>query len=618
MTTCPVCGSTVPPGEYCGACGTSLTTGSVHRIASFAADPAQHILQPNIVSTLFPHVPHRHSTHFRLGLVIAGLLLLGLGLLRSTGPAIAVAAAAVPLLYLLYLYEVEVYDEEPSLVVGLTFGLGLLLGVPWAIFTGRTVTIALLHGMTTGHTAGDVLTAGILLPLLAQVVMLVGSVVLYFTGRYREPLDGFTFGAAGALGFTLATTLVNLAPELRLGPVGGAPVLTNVLMVLGRGLLIPFLNASTTGCIAGALWLRRTPRRPLRFSWVTSLPAALIVAAIVRIVLGMVEIEVLRTAVVVAIYLTVAIVLLFWVRLTVHTMLLVEAEDVTIGPPLPCCNCHRVVPRMAFCPHCGIATAATPRTGTGRVRRGNTPDGSAQLSGDGLYRPATPAEIAGFQRGPHHARRWSAVAGVLVAGCLVLGVTAALLSPARGHACGVFCAPPPPPCAGFCGRAALAPPLVSHNTYTSSAYKFAVDYTQFPPSHQDSSSVGWDLSSSGGQYSAQVLGGKAQGSSAQEIVKSLLDNNFPDYSLVYNVPGAEVGYTPGAGSVYEDQVTPFLGESSTSRVVILSAVKSGLGIAVVASGDASTSDPTDPSGLAISQFVDSLANGTRWPGDPPR
>ena len=43
-------------------------------------------------------------------LVVAAALLV-LGYLRLTGPSIALAALAVPLLYVLYLYEVEVYVD---------------------------------------------------------------------------------------------------------------------------------------------------------------------------------------------------------------------------------------------------------------------------------------------------------------------------------------------------------------------------------------------------------------------------------------------------------------------------------------------------------------------------
>jgi hypothetical protein len=162
--------------------------------------------------------------------------------------------------------------------------------------------------------------------------------------------------------------------------------------------------------------------------------------------------------------------------------------------------------------------------------------------------------------------------------------------------------------------------LTAHQTYTSSKYGYSVGYTRFAPSSTDDTSAEWDLSTDAGQYAIVVTAGHDDGRSAGEIVRDVVDNNFPDYSSLYQVPGAEVGYILGAGAVYDDETTPFFGSASDSRLVVLAAVKKGLAIAVVGSGDAaqSQSDHPDPSGLPISSFVDDLTNGTRWPGAPPR
>jgi hypothetical protein len=253
--------------------------------------------------------------------------------------------------------------------MSLTAGLGLLLGIPWALISGPIVTRALLHTMSFGFSLQGVLVAGVLLPLIAQALMLIGPVVLYVRGRHREALDGFAFGAASALGFSLATALVELAPELHRGLIGGAPPVTSMLATLGRGLLIPYFNAGATALIAGALYLHRLPRRTLPLSWLASIPATILLAVVVRIVLGTIDISVLRLGSVVAVYLVIAAVVLIWMRLALHTMLLVQTDDAAVGPVLPCLQCGQAVPRMAFCPHCGIATRATPKTGSGRTGR---------------------------------------------------------------------------------------------------------------------------------------------------------------------------------------------------------------------------------------------------------
>ncbi len=374
LVTCPVCEREVPPGEFCGVCGAHLfsESGASHRRHAFAAHPGEHVVHLSVISTLLPHLPHRRSAPFRIALVVVIALLAGLGFSRLTGPAIAVAVLAVPILYLVYLYEVEVYADEPFLIIGLTLVVGAVIGVPWALVTGPIVTQQLVTNLTQSPSPGSVVLAGIVIPLVAQVLMLVGPVIVYATRRfYDEALDGFTFGVACALGFTLTTTLIELWPELANGTVSPTAPLNNALDVVQRGLLVPLLNASTTGLIAGALWLRRGEmRRHVAHGLFSSVPSAIVIAAVLQAALGVVNVLISNSAVVVVVYVLAVVLLLFWVRIAIHHMLLAEAVDVEIGPLGPCSHCHRMVPRMAFCPHCGIATRATPKSGEGGAGRG--------------------------------------------------------------------------------------------------------------------------------------------------------------------------------------------------------------------------------------------------------
>jgi hypothetical protein len=151
--------------------------------------------------------------------------------------------------------------------------------------------------------------------------------------------------------------------------------------------------------------------------------------------------------------------------------------------------------------------------------------------------------------------------------------------------------------------------------YRSSAYGFSVEYPGYAPARQDDRSIGWDLSAGNGQYSVDVVGGSAHGRTPEQVVNDITSNNFSDYSYVYQVPGAEVGYNGGSGAVYDGESASFFGSASESRVVVLAAVRGGVAIAVVGQGDAmqSSGDHPDPSGLPVSGFVDDLVNGTGWP-----
>jgi RsiW-degrading membrane proteinase PrsW (M82 family)/RNA polymerase subunit RPABC4/transcription elongation factor Spt4 len=374
LVECHACARQVPVGDYCGVCGAHLPNASaagVRRRHAFAANPAQHVLNPAVISTLLPHLPHRRSSPFRVGLLItvAGLALLGL--LQLVGPAIALAAFAVPALYLVYLYEVEVYEDEPWLVVGLTLVGGGVLGGLYAWLIGAEITREQVLTAFFGPTPQRVLLLGAVPPMVSQVLMLIFPMALYALRRKRfdEALDGFTFGVTAGLGFTLGLTLVDLWPELSIGPVSHVAPVDNALDILVRGVLLPIVNASTTGLICAAVWLLNGRRRREVRHFLASLPAAAVVALVAQGILGAGALLLVQPWELLVLYLVVAVILLLVVRIALHSMLLAEAVEVRIGAPFPCSHCHHLVPRMAFCPNCGVATRATSKAGGGRHDR---------------------------------------------------------------------------------------------------------------------------------------------------------------------------------------------------------------------------------------------------------
>lgn len=374
LVTCSACERKVPPGSFCGVCGAHLATqgrAGAQRRHAYAADPGQAVLRPLVISTLLPHLPRRRSAPFRIALLISLALLALLGLMQITIPAIVVAATAVPALYLIYLYEVEVYENEPFLVVGLVGLSGVVLGGLWAHFAGGMITNQGLIIATFGVTPDRVMLDGVLLPVAAQVVMLVPALLMLVVrrGRFTESMDGFTFGAAAALGFSLAATLVDLYPELGSGTTSSAPI-DRAFEIVERGILLPIVNASSTGLVCAALWLLRGPRRPQVRHRLASLPASAVSAVLAQGLLGVGAVALSQPWELFVLYLVIGPLLLLMVRFALHSMLLAEAVEVGIGPPIACTHCHHVVPRMAFCPNCGIAIRATPKTGVGREARG--------------------------------------------------------------------------------------------------------------------------------------------------------------------------------------------------------------------------------------------------------
>ncbi len=358
MVLCPHCGMTVPEGDFCGHCGAHLTTASTTRRHAFAAVPSESVAHLSIITTLFPHLAHRRGGAFRWALIAGGAAVVMLAALQLFAPATAAATFLLPALYLLYLYEVEVYESEPWLVIGVTMVAGAVLGFAFTVYAGGAVAQLNL----TGDSSNAFLLAGVAIPIVAQALMLSGPLFLYlFRSRYREPLDGLTFGAASALGFTLASSLTSFWPLISGPLVGSGSALDWALRLLQAGILVSLINASTTGLITASVWLHRYDLRRARGVWYASVLTTLLVALGSQILLGTLSFVVpeLVTQIVIRSLATVG--LLLYLRVVIHQALMSEGAVHEIGPDAPCPECRRVVPTMLFCPACGVNRSASSK-----------------------------------------------------------------------------------------------------------------------------------------------------------------------------------------------------------------------------------------------------------------
>ncbi len=350
--TCVRCGASVPPGSFCGNCGARLDPGGARvRRTSYAAAPHEHVVQSSVITTLFPHLPHRQVHIFREVLVAGVAVVLLLAALRWVAPATLVSVLLLPVLYLLYMYEAEVYEDEPLQVLVLTFVAGGALGFVYFVLANR------LTAQTFSATDQGPLVSGVLLPVIAQVFMLAGPLLLLARPKFDESLDGLTFAVTSALGFTVVAVIAS-SWSLFTAPLVHGIVTDDVLRILRTGVVASIVNAGTTGIIAAALW-RRPPGHGARERWLT--PAAVATGFAVQVGLGVAGYYVPDPLSALLLWAAVGAVLLVVVRIVLHAALLEEAATHEIGPLAPCPECHRMVQTMAFCPHCGAARLAAPK-----------------------------------------------------------------------------------------------------------------------------------------------------------------------------------------------------------------------------------------------------------------
>jgi hypothetical protein len=360
---CPHCGRETPEGDYCIYCGTQLPTDVRHsdrrRRHAYAAYPREHVLHLSIITTLFPHLAPQQTERARWLLFACALIIILIALGRLVPLAIVLGLALLPLLYLAYFSFTQVYGDEPLPVLLGTFVSGAVLGA----LVSAVVYSAVLgeRRLSFGLSPGYVLLTGLVLPLLAQGLMLVGPLVLYSTRpRFNQLLDGLVFGAASGLGFASAQSLI-YSWLLIQGPFQQRGLAVSwALPVLRISLVLPVLNAATTALICGALWLRRDRELRARDShWIVVAPLAALVGVLGQIVPSLGYDFIGGQVMALIWYGGAAAVMLIFLRLLVHDGLLERKALLHPDASSTCPHCGRLVsPGAAFCGRCGYALGA--------------------------------------------------------------------------------------------------------------------------------------------------------------------------------------------------------------------------------------------------------------------
>jgi hypothetical protein len=672
---CPYCSNVTPLSEFCWVCGSHLAHPhpgvAARRAHSYSANPEEHILRLSVVSTLFPHLSHRSSAPFRAGFALLVTLLVIFSATGLEAPVIALAAMGVPLLFQLYIHEVDVYEDGHLKLTAVTLLIGAALGVGWALLGGPIVSHALQP--TLGATLGtwDVAKAAVLVPIVGQALMLVPLMLVLllvpgFGGR-RESLDGFSLGAASALGFTFAAVITDLSNRLSDGLAPSRPFTSILTEALIRGIATPVLAAAATGLIGASLWVHKSERGTASAGgrWIAN-PLVVIVSVVaVQVGLGFADQARLSDIPLLVVHLAGTAVVLLGLRIGLHHILLHEAHDVVIGPSTTCSQCYHVVPLMPFCPSCGVALAATtkrrrprpvaggagsPAPGTGQVDEAGNP--TPTVPSWPCLSPGTTPETPwiGFalsvgQPSPvqraHHARLLAIFSAGLVAIMVALLLTAITKEPdttpvPRCHVGGCpglpyeatskllgSGTPEPPPNGSYRSEDGLfslgffVPNILGRPTLTQGTSGMTLTFNS-----ETLSNGTITVHLGGGKIEVgDVSGSELEGASPQQVVQSIVSSDMPSASLAYEMPDALVGDVPGYGGVYDDDVNSGSGEQIDYRVGLMAAIVNGVAIIVMALGPDDASFQSLPFlahpsfvdlDLAINGGLDAIANSIRW------
>ena len=365
--------------RYCVRCGSPLDP-SVRR-HEFAAHPGEPARALRLFSTLFPHLPQAGYDSFRhafaLGIaVVAVLVIAGLYSLALVG-----AAILVPVLFVLYFIEVDLYERAPLTIIAATLVWGALVGLLLG-YAARLATTSAGGDATSNLAAGVPGAVGLALAGAALAALAPLSLIRH--RAFNDVLDGATFGAIAGAVYASSTAVVRAADLLRAGLRPGGDPLPWLVRLATLGAAEPILVAATVGSVCAAFWLRyRAPVRDRTALGRLGVPAIavlagvalLAVAAAARVLLDLTG-GLLTTTVAAGLGLV-------WLRATIHVGLLEEANEADVGPPIRCANCGHLTPGHTFCGWCGVSLQAQPKSAradgaTGGAPAASDPAGPAQ------------------------------------------------------------------------------------------------------------------------------------------------------------------------------------------------------------------------------------------------
>jgi hypothetical protein len=293
--------------------------------------------------------------------------------------ALIAAALLFPLLVVLYLFEVNVYEDEPLWAMALTMGWGAIAGVAFGLLALAVTPSAaslLVHG-----TSRYVVAQGLVLPFCGLFVLLAGPLLLLRYHRFNSVLDGVTFGAAAAAAFSGAQVITYGFHVLGNGLRPGGALAPWIWRLLSLGVAMPVLMMGAAAAACAALWLRyRAPARDAGALGPLGHPAVALPAAALLVMVGAVAETFLSAGGWLAWLLALDLVVIVFLRRAIHVGLLEESLEIPIGPEFTCPNCGQPTARHTFCGHCGISLQALPKTASGlpaaEAFGGPTPEGA--------------------------------------------------------------------------------------------------------------------------------------------------------------------------------------------------------------------------------------------------
>jgi hypothetical protein len=250
---CPRCRAELPEtAHFCHICGQDQRSADLTRRKSFAARPDEPVASFALISSIMPRGAGQRPQTYRIAFAIALIVALIAAIFGAMPVAVLVAAFAVPVVYIVYIYDVNIWEDEPLIVTGLAF---LLTG---ALTVGFTLLWTYLRGpvpygtttyegsLSAAPTVGTFLLVALVVPIVGEAIRQIGPVLLASRPEFDDLMDGLTFGVISGVSYSCFDTLIRHWDLLTGGLQGSDPGLWMSLIFL-EGFVKPLIIGTASG-----------------------------------------------------------------------------------------------------------------------------------------------------------------------------------------------------------------------------------------------------------------------------------------------------------------------------------------------------------------------------------